>query len=119
MKNLWNERSEEATTTSWERSSKAGCVRSPRNRWTEWTAELLLLLQRIFLGEMRLDGPGPATLSWLSLVKAARGRVAKSHLGMYFGMAGSVRSMLMGFGRSGSRGGGECRHVPLTSLAFL
>ena len=68
---------------------------------------------------MRLDGPGPATLSWLSLVKAARGRVAKSHLGMYFGMAGSVRSMLMGFGRSGSRGGGECRHVPLTSLAFL
>ena len=36
---------------------------------------------------MRLDGPGPATLSWLSLVKAARGRVAKSHLGMYSGMA--------------------------------
>ena len=97
MKNLWNERSEEATAASLERSFK--------NRWSEWTAELLLLLQRIFLGGMRLDGPGAATLSWLSLVKAARGRVAKSHLGMYFGMAGSVRSMLMGFGRSGSRGG--------------
>jgi hypothetical protein len=24
-----------------------------------------------------------------------------------------------GFGRSSSRGGDECRHVPLTSLAFL
>ena len=32
---------------------------------------------------MRLDGPGPATLSWLSLVNAARWRVAESHLGMY------------------------------------
>ena len=25
-------------------------VRSPRNRWSEWTIELLLLLQLIFLG---------------------------------------------------------------------
>ena len=25
-------------------------VPSPRNRWTEWTVELLLLLQQIFLG---------------------------------------------------------------------
>ena len=58
-------------------------VRSPRNRWSEWTIELLLLLQLISWAGIRLDGPGAATLSWLSLVNAARWRVAESHLGMY------------------------------------
>ena len=105
MKNLWNERSEEATAASLERSFQAECVRSPRNRWSEWTAELLLLLQRIFVGEMRLDGPGPATLSWLSLVKAARGRVAESHLGMYSLDGWEHEINVDGFGRSSARGG--------------
>jgi hypothetical protein len=79
-------------------------VRSPRNRWSKWTIGLMLLLQRIFVGQMRLDAPGPATLGWFSLLKAARWRAAESHLGMCPLDEWEHEVNVDGIGRSSARG---------------